>query len=256
MTEPPTTKASTSSRVEEVIRVLREEILRGQYRPGERLPSERDLATRFGTNRGAIREGLKKLEQMGIADINPGGVRVVPVEEATLDVLGHLLDLETVPNARLVGQFFDVLSVLMAMSARTAMRAASDEELVRMRAIVAALTETGGDPEQDALLWKELGQLFTEINGNLVLRLILNGLKTQFVERLKARTRPPVAAADGQIQPILERMLNGIDARDAAGFADAISDHFQVVRDIVHEALTQTPETDMNSASSRSVSHG
>ncbi|NCF80731.1 MAG: GntR family transcriptional regulator [Proteobacteria bacterium] len=33
----------------------RSEILRGQYRPGERLPSERDLAARFEANRGPVR---------------------------------------------------------------------------------------------------------------------------------------------------------------------------------------------------------
>ncbi len=52
---------------------LRDEILRGRYRPGERLPSERDLAQRFEVHRGAVREALKKLEQLGLAKIEAGG---------------------------------------------------------------------------------------------------------------------------------------------------------------------------------------
>ena len=43
---------------------LIQDILSGQYRVSERLPSERDLATRFDANRGAVREAMKKLEQM------------------------------------------------------------------------------------------------------------------------------------------------------------------------------------------------
>jgi DNA-binding FadR family transcriptional regulator len=66
---------------------LRDEILRGRFRAGERLPSERDLAERFGVHRGAVREALKKLEQLGVAEIRPGGARVLPLTEASLDVV-------------------------------------------------------------------------------------------------------------------------------------------------------------------------
>ena len=86
--------------VECITATLRDEILSGQYRAGERLPSERDLASRFQANRGAIRESLKKLEQLGIASINPGGVRIIPLEEASLSIVGPLLDLQEFPEVR------------------------------------------------------------------------------------------------------------------------------------------------------------
>ena len=56
------------SKAEDIFGVLRSEILIGQYRSGERLPSERDLAARFESNRGLIREAIKKLEQLGIVE--------------------------------------------------------------------------------------------------------------------------------------------------------------------------------------------
>ena len=49
------------SRASDIADLLRDEILLGQYRPGERLPSERDLAARFQVNRGAVREAIKTL---------------------------------------------------------------------------------------------------------------------------------------------------------------------------------------------------
>ena len=93
---------SPRTRTDDVTDVLRTEVLRGQYRPGERLPSERDLAVRFKTTRGVVRVALKRLEQLGIADVQPGGARVVAVHEASLDVVGHLLDLESPPQPELV----------------------------------------------------------------------------------------------------------------------------------------------------------
>ena len=50
------------------------DILEGSYRVGEQLPSERDLAARFKTNRGAVREAMKTLQQIGLADINPAAL--------------------------------------------------------------------------------------------------------------------------------------------------------------------------------------
>ena len=42
---------------------LRERILRGDYRDGERLPAERQLAAEHGVSRGTVREALRLLEQ-------------------------------------------------------------------------------------------------------------------------------------------------------------------------------------------------
>lgn len=228
---------SNSSRVEEIWTVLREEILRGQYRPGERLPSERELATRFAANRGAVREALKKLEQIGIADITPGGVRVVPVEEATLDVLGYVLDLDEIPDPALIRHVLEVLGALMSMSARTAIEAATDEDIDAMRSIVGELRDNGGNREHDAQLWKELGHKFTQVNDNLVLRLILNGLKTQFVGRM-GPPDPDVHLDRDRKRPIIDRIDAGMEARDPERVADAVEDHFKLIRDVAVSALS------------------
>lgn len=60
----------------EIAALVRGEILDQRYREGERLPSERDLAVRFKASRGAVREALSQLEQIGLIDIQPGGARV------------------------------------------------------------------------------------------------------------------------------------------------------------------------------------
>jgi GntR family transcriptional repressor for pyruvate dehydrogenase complex len=44
----------------------------GEFRQGERLPPERELAERLGVARASIREGLRTLEMMGVIEIRPG----------------------------------------------------------------------------------------------------------------------------------------------------------------------------------------
>jgi GntR family transcriptional regulator len=69
-------------------RQVRDEILaliaRDGLRPGDRLPTEMELATRFGVGRTTAREALKLLEQDGIVDVRPGRGRY----------LSHLATLE------------------------------------------------------------------------------------------------------------------------------------------------------------------
>jgi len=147
-------------KAEEVATTLRTEILQGQYRAGERLPSERDLASRFNASRGAIREAIKKLEQLGIASVTPGGVRVVPVKEATLEVLGHLIDLEEKPSARLIGQVLDVFGAMISLSARSAVAKASDEEIAQIHQLIRDLIDSSEDQEKWHSGWAELSECF------------------------------------------------------------------------------------------------
>ena len=50
--------------VEQIIDLIAQEVLK----PGERLPSERELCTMFGVGRTSVREALRSLSVMGILD--------------------------------------------------------------------------------------------------------------------------------------------------------------------------------------------
>jgi DNA-binding GntR family transcriptional regulator len=49
-----------------VSRELQALIVGGQLSPGDQLPSETDLAERFGVNRSTVREGIRQLESEGL----------------------------------------------------------------------------------------------------------------------------------------------------------------------------------------------
>ena len=125
---------------------LIQDILSGQYRVSERLPSERDLAIRFDANRGAVREAMKKLEQIGLAQVQPGGARVRPTDEASLDVIGHLLTQGKLPDATLVDQIMVVLNSLISVAALQTLELASDEEINEIRKLARPLIDEDLDP--------------------------------------------------------------------------------------------------------------
>jgi DNA-binding FadR family transcriptional regulator len=232
-----------TSRSAAIAAELRDQILRGQYRSGERLPSERDLAERFAVHRGAVREALKRLEQLGLADIRPGGTRVAPVEHASLDVIEHLLELEDPPNPVMVDQLLEALSGLFMMSARLCAERATDEQRTAIYALLDRMVVDELDVNERMLLARELGDRFVEASDNLVLQIIRRGMKTQFMDRFAV---PRVEAPRTISIPHLRRLRRALEERDGGAASDSI---FELTRAIRAHALDGiTAERDLRAA--------
>jgi GntR family transcriptional regulator, transcriptional repressor for pyruvate dehydrogenase complex len=82
------------SLADQVFEQLAREIVVGRYTPGSSLPAERMLATVFGVNRHVVREGLKRLEQIGLLRITQGGgTKVLDFKrDAGLDLLALMAE--------------------------------------------------------------------------------------------------------------------------------------------------------------------
>jgi len=57
----------------DVIAQIRQAIMSGQYRPGDRLPTEREMAQQFGVSRVTVRDALRALEANGLVRVKVGG---------------------------------------------------------------------------------------------------------------------------------------------------------------------------------------
>ncbi len=224
--------AVSPSRTEEISNVLRDEILRGQYRPGERLPSERDLTSRFETSRGTVREAYKKLEQLGLLSIQPGGARVVPIQDCTLDVLGPLLDLGDVPDPKLIDQALEIAGVLVEFAVVKALENGSDTTIAAARAITREMLAAEVENIQKVRAPPRLIRLFAESADHLVLLLIMNGLRSRMLERLHAVGFPP--RHDPQaLRRIAETLDDALEAHDVNQVAAVMRELFGLLRNSV-----------------------
>lgn len=75
---------------DEVVRRIKSYIAEGGLKPGDRLPTEAQLAERFGVSRPSLREATKSLEFLGIVEARPGrGLSVGRVNmERVIEYLG------------------------------------------------------------------------------------------------------------------------------------------------------------------------
>ena len=107
----PFQKVQTEKLSIAVVRQIELLILRGILRPGERLPSERELADRMGVSRPSLREAIADLQTQGLLTAKAGsGIYVAEVlgsafspalirlfsahDEAVFDYLAFRRDME------------------------------------------------------------------------------------------------------------------------------------------------------------------
>ena len=81
----------TSRLYEQIVQQVEESILKGQLKPGDQLPAERDLAQSFGVSRTAVREAVKTLREKGLVEAYSG--RGTFVTNGTSHAIRQSLDL-------------------------------------------------------------------------------------------------------------------------------------------------------------------
>ena len=129
-----------------VIAYVRQQLVSGDLKPGDRLPSERELSIRLGVSRPILREGLRALSVLGLLDVQQG--RGAFVGTADISVLGDALVfcLAQQPNA-----LEDVLQGRIAIECqaiRLACQAATDLELAQTERLLSHFVESLDDPER------------------------------------------------------------------------------------------------------------
>jgi GntR family transcriptional regulator, sialic acid-inducible nan operon repressor len=119
---------------EEVVARLEALIHEGRYRPGDHLPSERELMKQFGVGRAAVREALFALQKMGLASINSGErARVTrPTPQVVLEsIAGSARLLLSEPNG--VRHFQEVRSFFEIGLGRYAAQHATADDIAELR---------------------------------------------------------------------------------------------------------------------------
>lgn len=83
-----------------VVRQLQDAIFGSQFRPGDKLPTERELIAQFGVSRVTVRESLRILETYGVVEVRPGAGGGVFIRTADTRSVG-----EAAYNMLRLGQF-------------------------------------------------------------------------------------------------------------------------------------------------------
>jgi DNA-binding FadR family transcriptional regulator len=197
----------------------------GEFRPGDRLPSERNLMDRFAVGRPAVREALQSLGSAGLIEINHGErARIaVPDTRGMFDRMGqtvlHLLQtspttLEHLKEARIM---FEVGMV------KAAARNASAADIRRLRDAL----EKQRQCQQDGPAFVKGDMAFhtaiASVSGNSVCVLLSEAMLDWLFNFRRDLLRMPGSELITLAEH--ERLLNAISAHDAEEAERAMVDH-------------------------------
>ena len=112
---------------EEIVKQIINRIKSGELKPGDRLPTERDLALQLNVSRTAIREALRSLETMGVIDSKVGSGTYI--KEMSLDILMNSFAGVLSKNERLIIELIEVRLLLEVEIAKLAARKIDESKI-------------------------------------------------------------------------------------------------------------------------------
>ena len=146
---------------EKVFTQIRDQILLGALKPGDKLPSERKLCDMFAVNRGAIREALKRLEQLQLIQVQHGGGTTVLDYHChgSIELLPSLLLLNEQPNLSVLKSVLELRLALGREVVRLCTLRCSEVTLSKLEEITVSMLESQSTIQREELstqFWKTL----------------------------------------------------------------------------------------------------
>jgi GntR family transcriptional repressor for pyruvate dehydrogenase complex len=167
---------------EEIAERIRTRIFDGTFKPGEKLPPERELARQFKVNRSSLREGLKMLQQLGLVSIRHGdGTRVLDFfQTASIEVVKYLLNDESIDKMKILSDIMEVRTLVCAQIVKLAARSATRADIKEIRDYVETQKDLPADEAEAIYRDFEFYERLSRTAGNLILTLMLNTVKPPF----------------------------------------------------------------------------
>ena len=159
-----------------------------RLQPGDRLPSERDLAERLGVGRNGVREALATLTTLRVLESRPNsGIYLRRVStDSSFETLVMLADLGSTPSATEIVETMEVRAPLELLGAQLACARRTDEDLALLDDVLMrtdALLKAGGNIVE---LDTEFHLALIAAAHNSVLARVLNSFYRYTAARRKA----------------------------------------------------------------------
>lgn len=217
---------------EEVARQIERLILK-KLQPGDKLPSERELAETLGVSRGSIRDAIRSLELLGLVEPRQGAGTIV--REVTADALVNPLANMLVRQREQVVELLDFRKMLEPPLAGRAATHASSEEISELEEILerqeAKLNKGNLAIDEDS----DFHYTVALASGNTVvlklLDVLMDMLRDTRERSLQLAGRPQKSLAGHK------RILSAIKRQDAVAATAAMRRHIEDVEEIVLNKL-------------------
>jgi GntR family transcriptional repressor for pyruvate dehydrogenase complex len=174
-TKPMYRTVKTSRLYEQIVQQVEDSILKGQLKPGDQLPAERDLAHSFGVSRTAVREAVKTLREKGLVEAYSG--RGTFVTNGTSHSIRQSLDLMIRINPLEGAANLAELRLVLEPEIASLAAARIEEQLLStMREAVAEMDRSLRDPDAYVEADLDFHLALAEAAGNPLILSLLDSI--------------------------------------------------------------------------------
>jgi DNA-binding FadR family transcriptional regulator len=232
--------------IDSTIGRIKQMLVDGELRPGDRLPVEKDLAAGLGVSRNTLREAVRALTTLKVLQTRQGdGTYVTSLRpDLLLDGMGFVADLHGEAGER---QFLHVRRLLEPEATALAVERLTDEDLAELRSLLRQANVMVQSPaiDHESLLANDRAfhNLITTRCGNPVLAALVENMSGHTVRARLWRGR---VDAGGGSRTVAEHQMiyEAIADRDSERARMLAAAHILGVEGAVRAMTAPTPEPD------------
>jgi GntR family transcriptional regulator, transcriptional repressor for pyruvate dehydrogenase complex len=218
----------TSRLYEQIVQQIEDSILKGTLKSGDQLPSERELALKFGVSRTAVREAVKALHEKGLVEAYSGRGTFITngTSQAVTQSINLMMRIDQADGSANLAEVRQILEPEIAAMAATRIQ---EPQLALMREAFQVMNGALKDP--DAYIEADLDfhlALAEAAENPLILSLldsIVGLLREQRIKIFFEEGGPE----RGQYHHA--QILEAIEKRDPEASRAAMRDHLRQVRE-------------------------
>lgn len=202
---------------------IQQMVMDGELMPGDRLPSERQLAEKLNVSRTMIREAAALLEERGIVSVQTGSGSYIT--EATIETVARTFSLYAQRKHVTVAQMFEVRWMLEVENARMAATNILPKQIEQLALALKEMEETKTSLIKFTKADIRFHQMLAYASQNPLFPVLLDTITDMLHEQALLAT-----AVEGSLENALKHHRNifqAIQNKDAQAARDAMKIHLE-----------------------------
>jgi len=229
---------------EDLVSQIQELIEQHRLQPGDKLPSEHELARQFDVSRTVVRESIRGLEERGLVEVRHGSG--VYVAEPSIDSVTDSLALHLRVSASSLMPLLEVREILEVEIAGLAAERATDEDQGQMERSLRHEAELFDSHDEYVQADLRFHELLTRATHNEVLSILVNPL-AELLRESRRVTIEPAGSAELSFKGHT-KIFEAVKNRDKQQARQAMREHLRMVREVLR-AFGQTDDAKTNAIS-------
>lgn len=217
----------------EIARKLLDYLLSGSLKPGQRIPSERQLMQAMGVSRSAVREANKSLSLLGLLEIRQGDGTYL--RNSGYSLLPQVIDWGLLLEDPYVIDLMEARKYIEIVTAGLAAENRSEKDLEDLRAIIQTMSDSANDIERYVDADTKFHLRLAKAAGNSVFENLLSNFRSLLLVWAKK-----ILEAAGETETSLAMhtpILEAVEQKDSEAASQAMVAHMERSSRRLREAL-------------------